>query len=126
MSKYSSGLAENLHGLSLDGSWQDDETGSVDEHGWFALFVFDDASDYTSATGVDVSDWAGAILTEDSQGFVDVDTYDTASELAAAWERVQELCRGQWTHDPSRDGAGCSWCGAWAMVDADGLCEDCF
>ena len=32
----------------------------------------------------------------------------------------------KWTHDPSRDGAGCSWCGAWAMVNADCLCEECY
>lgn len=31
-----------------------------------------------------------------------------------------------WTHDPQRDGAGCSWCGAWAQVDADNLCRECF
>lgn len=31
-----------------------------------------------------------------------------------------------WVHDPSRDGAGCTWCGSFAQVDADNLCRDCF
>lgn len=31
-----------------------------------------------------------------------------------------------WTHDPHRDGAGCTWCGAFAQVDADNLCIDCW
>lgn len=31
-----------------------------------------------------------------------------------------------WTHDPTRDGAGCSWCGAYAQVDADNLCRECW
>lgn len=31
-----------------------------------------------------------------------------------------------WKHAPGRDGAGCSWCGDWAQVNDDCLCEDCF
>jgi hypothetical protein len=31
-----------------------------------------------------------------------------------------------WTHDPARDGQGCSWCGAWVKVDSDNLCPDCW
>lgn len=31
-----------------------------------------------------------------------------------------------WQHDPQRDGAGCTWCGIWAQVDADNLCRDCW
>lgn len=31
----------------------------------------------------------------------------------------------EWTHDPDRDGSGCSWCGAWAQVNSDNLCRDC-
>lgn len=30
-----------------------------------------------------------------------------------------------WTHDPQRDGAGCSWCGAWAKVNNENLCREC-
>lgn len=32
----------------------------------------------------------------------------------------------QWVHDPQRDGAGCGFCGAWAQVDEDNLCRECF
>ena len=31
----------------------------------------------------------------------------------------------RWVHDPQRDGAGCTFCGAYAQVDADNLCRDC-
>lgn len=31
----------------------------------------------------------------------------------------------EWVHDPSRDGAGCSWCGGFAKVNADNLCREC-
>lgn len=31
-----------------------------------------------------------------------------------------------WRHDPQRDGAGCGWCGAWAQVDAENLCRECW
>lgn len=31
-----------------------------------------------------------------------------------------------WVHDPQRDGAGCTWCGAYAQVDKDNLCENCY
>lgn len=33
--------------------------------------------------------------------------------------------RAEWTHDPSRDGSGCTWCGAYAQVDSDNLCREC-
>jgi hypothetical protein len=31
-----------------------------------------------------------------------------------------------WEHDPQRDGSGCTWCGAYAQVDKDNLCRECF
>jgi len=32
----------------------------------------------------------------------------------------------RWTHDEARDGAGCGWCGAWAQVNNNNLCQECF
>jgi len=31
-----------------------------------------------------------------------------------------------WVHSEIRDGGGCSWCGAWAQVDEDCLCRECY
>lgn len=31
-----------------------------------------------------------------------------------------------WLHDPTRDGAGCTWCGAWAQVNDENLCRRCW
>lgn len=34
--------------------------------------------------------------------------------------------RSKWVHAPSRDGSGCVECGAFAQVNPDGECRDCF
>lgn len=31
-----------------------------------------------------------------------------------------------WEHDENRDGGGCTWCGAFAQVDSDNLCRECW
>ena len=72
MHKFSGPLAEDLHGETLS-SWQDDELGDAETFGWFALFVN-----------------AQAILKVDSQGLVDVTTYDTMVDTEEAWEDLEE------------------------------------
>jgi hypothetical protein len=32
----------------------------------------------------------------------------------------------RWIHDPARDGAGCSWCGAYAQVNDECECRECW
>lgn len=32
----------------------------------------------------------------------------------------------EWCHDPTSDGSGCCECGAWAQVNQEHLCEDCW
>jgi len=66
MSKFSDRIAERFYQLSLDGA-HDEETGSVQELGWSAIFRMRRAS---------------VILTEDSQGFIDssVLSHDEAEE----------------------------------------------
>ena len=69
MGKYSCELAEELSGETPD-----DECGDVTTVGvWYGLFREEKA-----------------ILKEDSQGFVDVDTFETEDELNEEWDTLQE------------------------------------
>lgn len=68
-SKFSCELAEELWEQVLD-SFQDEEFGDSDKFGWFALFRE-----------------AGAILSVNSQGFVDVSLPDN---LDAAWNTLRD------------------------------------
>jgi len=62
--KFSSDLAEQLYGETPD-----EQSGAVEELGWFGLFKKE-----------------RAILTEDSQGFVDAEQYSTNEKLQEVWE----------------------------------------
>ena len=62
--KFSSDLAEQLYGETPD-----ETSGSVEELGWFGLFKKE-----------------RAILTEDSQGFVDAEEFSTNEKLLEVWE----------------------------------------
>ena len=68
-------LGEKLYELSLDGC--DDEYGDVDEDGWYGLLL---------NTGIPEAPFA--IISEDSQGFVNYGAYDTEKKARADWERV--------------------------------------
>jgi len=72
MSKFGSELAEQLYAISLDGG-QDDEIGSVQEAGWFGLFLLEKA-----------------ILVEDNQGFVDAWEFDSIPKTYAEWQSVEK------------------------------------
>ena len=62
--KYNSDLAERLYEETPD-----EQSGSVDELGWFGLFREEKA-----------------ILTQDSQGFVDAEQFDSDEKLQEVWE----------------------------------------
>lgn len=69
------------------------------------------------------------VLVFHTSGFVGSDKLPTRTSDFDEW--VREEYPGMyawdvWTHDPARDGAGCGWCGAYAQVDANNLCEECF
>jgi hypothetical protein len=64
--KYSTDLAERLYGETPD-----EQAGSVDELGWFGLFLEEKT-----------------ILTEDSQGFVDAEHFDTKEKVQEVWETL--------------------------------------
>jgi hypothetical protein len=62
--KYSSDMAERLSQETPD-----EQAGSVDELGWFGMFREEKV-----------------ILTEDSQGFVDAEQFDTDEKLQEVWD----------------------------------------
>ena len=85
-------LGEQLHDLSLDGC--DDEFLSEDEQKWFGLLL---------NTGIYGANHA--ILSEDSQGFVEYGTYDTEKKARADWERLA-LGQPAWYDDNPAAGGG--------------------
>jgi len=78
-------LGELLYDLSLE-SWQDDELGDAIEYGlWAALFRNLEVKDKRTGKVLKIH----AILSEDSEGFVYVDEYDSQKELMKAWRRLR-------------------------------------
>ena len=74
MGKFGSERAEEFYGLSLDGGY-DECCGDVQESGlWACRF-----------------DSERVILTEDSQGFVDLEEFETAEEFNARWAELEEV-----------------------------------
>ncbi len=85
-------IDDYLWSLSLE-SWEDAQTGSVDECGWWAG-MFRHGHTLSGGPGWDeltedeqeaIADAAGAIVWVDSQGFIDSRLYDTQEELDEAW-----------------------------------------
>lgn len=90
--KFEGGLVidELAYAATMDGC--DGELGDVSEHGeWYGLVY--GPIDPHEACGIDLTDderayllsTAGCIVSEDSQGFVGVDWYDTKDKLEAVW-----------------------------------------
>src|SRR5438128_6733812 len=95
--KFNTILDSYVYQVSLEGGC-DDEIGSVDEGGWFGLMrnghtIFRDhdplLETLNPAEQEKLTSSAGVILSEDSQGFVCVDYYDTDAELDEAWDALQ-------------------------------------
>jgi len=58
--------------------------------GWHGLLTFNDGESATVAASLGEDTlYAGAIIREDGQGFVDVDYYEDAAALASAWADVE-------------------------------------
>jgi len=74
MSKFASGLAEELYDASLDGG-ESASLGTSDGFGWRALFIMDG--------------W-GAIICENSQGFVNISEYESEEEAEAEWSELEK------------------------------------
>ena len=75
--KFSDETAAKLYEMSLDGG-PDEETGSVQEQGWFGLMV---------STGLAGAEHA--ILEEDSQGFVSYSTFDSEEAARAKFAELE-------------------------------------
>jgi hypothetical protein len=90
-------INEYLHALTME-SGHDEETGSTQELGWFGLFqgpVIDPAAmdvqtnpELTAEEIEQLQQCAGAIVTEDSNGFVSATIYTSADELNKDWQRI--------------------------------------
>lgn len=101
--KFDTILDSYIYDLSLDGS--DSECGSVDEHGvCYSLLNgpssswFKDGDPFQEELTEDerafLDEQAGAILWENSDGFVSIDYYTDDAELAEAWRACEyEIAR---------------------------------
>ncbi len=77
------------------------ETGSVAEYGWYGMVEGDLADIATSHANEDhdeltveelqdLSLYCGALLAEDSQGFVEVCYFSDVTEMYAAWDELEK------------------------------------
>ena len=94
--KFSTILDSYVYQVSLDGGC-DDESADASASAWFGLMrngrtIFRDHDPLLETLNETERDAlcasAGVILTEDSNGFVYVDYYDTDAELDAAWNAI--------------------------------------
>ena len=96
--KFDTMLDAYVYAVSLDGG-TDAECGSVHETGhWYGLMrhghtIFRDHDPFQEPLNDAERDLllssAGCILSEDSQGFVSVEYFDTAAELDDAWAEIE-------------------------------------
>lgn len=77
--KYDSDIAEQLSGETPS-----DELGSVQDFGWYGLYLNEPISEPGGTGG-------GTVLHEDSQGFVFAEQYDTDLEVNDRWHELQSL-----------------------------------
>ena len=89
--KFNTVLDSLVYDLSLDGG-ADEETGSVTENGWYGLMrgpVSVPSSNLTTSEAMYLERQAGAILSENDQGFVSVEYFETVGELDEAWAQIE-------------------------------------
>jgi len=92
--KFSTVLDQYIYNVSLDGGC-DNEVSAFDQ--WYGVMydgmsIFRDrdpfCAELNDAEREMLTESAGAILFEDSQGFFYVDLYDTRSEIERAWSDI--------------------------------------
>lgn len=98
LGKYGSCLAEALHMLALrDGSG--DVTGDVDAHGHFTLLILPECESVTlDDSRVYVVPVGNYVLREDSQGFVDYESFSDESSARECFE-AKEARYSEWLDD---------------------------
>lgn len=98
--KFSYAVDEAAYELTLHG-FHDDECGEVDTCGWFARIIGPitketlDSIDYLGAPLLNQADWgylnaAGFIIDVDSQGFVEVQSYQSETLLDVEWSKCMK------------------------------------
>ena len=94
--KFNTIVDSYVYAVSLDDGC-DDEVGESDSFGWYGLMrhgstIFRDhdpmCEPLNDAERDLLTESAGVILSEDSQGFVAVEYFDTTEELDAAWSQI--------------------------------------
>jgi hypothetical protein len=105
--KFSTILDQYVYTVSLDGGCDEEESIGESGEGWYGLMrngrtIFRDHDPFLESLTEEekalLTESAGVIVTEDSQGFVYVRYYATEAELNTAWT---ELCKLMET--PCRD-----------------------
>ncbi len=97
--KFDTILDSYVYSVSLDGTCE--ECGSVDTGRWYGMMRGSlslshadsrdsDYFDLNSAERAELTRYAGVIVSEDSQGFVSVEYYETVEELGEAWALIEE------------------------------------
>lgn len=101
MGKFQTEADEYVHSLTLDTSWLEAETGDVQFGGWFGLVSFNaeaaaevgrlrgEPGGRCVWTDEGVTGFWGALVTEDSQGFVGVQYLEGLVEADEAWAEVE-------------------------------------
>ena len=114
--KFSTILDSYVYSVSLDGG-ADEECGSVDGGTWYGLMrngrtIFRDhdplLESLNEAEQEQLTASAGVIVSEDSQGFVSVEYFETEKDLDAAWAEVEAEVAEDENED--EDGAICPEC----------------
>lgn len=112
--KYNLNIDAYVHAITMDGCCE--ETGDVSENGvWYAkvegpLTEGRNATQAQTEHGLTVEDWdyltsqAGAIVSENEQGFVTVEYFATGAELSTAWAKVEgELAQEEEEDEPEEE-----------------------
>lgn len=96
--KFSTILDAYVYDVSCSGGTED-EAGTTETGRWYGIMrggrsIFKDHDPFleslNDAERNQLESCAGVIISEDSQGFVDVDYYDTAEQLESAWAEIEE------------------------------------
>ena len=85
--KFSDLVGQWLYDRILEG-WSDEELGDVQDFGHYDLVAFDKPVMVKEQDGTSWQ-FGAAIVTEDSQGFVEYETFDTAAQAEQKWAEIE-------------------------------------
>ena len=91
--KFDTVLDSFVYDLSLDGCLAE-ESGDVSESGtWYGLLIGPieiSEADLTDSENAFLAKQIGAILSENDQGFVDIEYFESAEDLEDSWSAIAE------------------------------------